>query len=146
MNYIQKATAAFQLINSLLNNRFEIINPVLLKLFNIEKKLYQTFLESFGAHSDLKERLQNMKEKYCYRQQVIYDPIKYIKGTNTNGKQFYRKKSLSSTNLINDIKSNPKDSKLSKIAVKLERPPSKIIPEEDEFSKLSNIYSTNVNN
>jgi hypothetical protein len=155
-NYINKATAAYNFLNSLLSNRFEIINPVLLKLFNIERKLYQTFLESFGAHNDLKDRLENMTRSFSKREQVIYDPVKYIRSNFDGSKQMYRKKSLSSSDLVNDLRfgggrmregnlySQPMSMFNSPKYVtekNTQQPPSQI-REEDEFNRIANIYST----
>ena len=100
-------------------------------------RMYQSFLGSFNTHSDLKDRLRVMTDKYTKRKQQVYDPIKYI-DTGFYNKQFCKQKSRSSNDLINEINNrclpNTKNSHSTFRKATLNTI-------QDEFEKINNIYS-----
>jgi hypothetical protein len=156
-----------------------MINPVMIKLFQVEMELYQSFLNSFNSHKDIKERLLGMNQKYINRKQVYYDPLKYIANKHPHlgaDHNYHRMKSHSSSDVVSDLQgglkssSSPK-SRFKQIETKLDqqqqqspqqRSPTQVSPisslnssqinkfkeysspiiDQNEFSKITNVFST----
>jgi hypothetical protein len=86
-NYIKATRLAYKKIDKLLNNRYDLINPVMINLHNVEKKIYESFIKNFATFKKIdnelgkvrKSNFENSKGNSKFNDEDKYDPLKFMK-------------------------------------------------------------------
>jgi hypothetical protein len=165
-NYFKKAKEAYAEIRNLLDNRFEVINPVVMMIFSIENKIFGSLYNQFKTYKNIDNYIiqenKNNSEQEFFKIYNNYNPIKYMKYPDIDKKydnpnyykrsKFHERKSVSlspprmlntemRTNRINNFKNRNISSQ------RLQRLPTRSLTYYlDEFEKMPNVFSEDKEN
>ena len=80
--YVEISEKAFDTINNSLKLAYELTNPTIDGLINIEKELFKNLVSSLACFSDNKARFNEIKKNYdnpnINKENITYDPMKYM--------------------------------------------------------------------
>jgi len=94
-DYVKKAINAYDTIDNLNSNRFNLVTPVLLNLYFVEMKLYESFSTKYGEYKDLEDKLSVMKEEFLQKKKkniYSYNPMMHTKSPHLEDKFSKKKK------------------------------------------------------
>lgn len=131
-NYLDKTTIAYYTIQTLLDKRFDIINPVLMRLFAVETKIYEGFASQYALYKTMKENIQNKVNIEAIVEQRVYNPLKFMKHGDLEKKFKFGDLRRSKSEFLRRARSF-EDSY-----------PERSLTTNEEFDKIENIYSPTV--
>jgi hypothetical protein len=149
-HYLSNCINTYDALDSLLTDRFGLINQPLLDLFNVEKKLFEKFSVKYSLHNDLGVKLEGMKEKFALKsRRMKYDPTIFMKNPNIEHKFSSSKKvikreeskTFTETKIIsNEMKKDP-IANLIPVQSQIQPVIKKVYESNKEFDKYENQFS-----
>ena len=80
--YVEISEKAFNTINHSLKIAYELTNPIIDGIINMEKNLFKNLSSSLSCFSNIEERFKEIKKNYdnpnINKENITYDPLKYM--------------------------------------------------------------------